>query len=442
MAQLGYNNTMNFLGKLNSIPDGLLEFASPVSFSIEHYATYENHPTLITLNVIVLHEANQIYTLISQDELPAGIDAQNLENLVMVANKIGQEVICLTEPLELETVNIPKPWGQEIWYSGIEQRGISTVKGLPLPWLLHVFGDYLGCAGAPLLLKILDPFPDTNLGDLYFEMHEKKTEVYVVTQIDLNAWPSGFGKIRYGFNQDLLNTFGSPKNFTDSYRLSVAEYQAIRIKIDARINSLKKKKGFITKDPLTPDEYNQFLGQIEAELILKEEKLRKKMYSYTAMHDLKVGDVVTVAPMIPHSLQHGVRVVEFQTPHYERHILSFGQEVLTQDHWDTEKALQKAITQDIASQEPEEIARGKDLIANFNAFKVIRLRLNPGESDFIERNNYKILIGVIGEITLNNSTKIHAEKAFFLASNSTIHLNNSGSAPAIVLIAEENHSPL
>ena len=433
---------MNFLGKLNSIPDGLLEIASPLCFSIEHYANYKSYPTLLKLNVILLHEEDQIYTLISQDEFPAGTDAHNLENLVTVAEKIGQEVICLTKPLELETVNIPKPWGQEVWYSGIEQRGVSTVKGLPLPWLLDVFGDFLGCTGAPILLKILDPFPDTNLGDLYFEMHEKKIEVYVVTQIDLNAWPSGSGKIRYGFNQDLLNAFSSHKNFTDSYRFAVAEYQAIRNKIDTLIKSLKKKNGFLNKDPLTPDKYNKFLNQIDPELKLKEEQLRQKMYSYTAMHDLKVGDVVTVAPMVPHSLQHGVRVVEFQTPHYERHILSFGQEVLTQDHWDTEKAIQRAVIKSIASQKPEEITQGKDLIANFDAFKVIRLRLNPGESDFMEIGNYKIIIGVIGEIILNNSTKIRAEKAFFLASNSTVRLNNSGSSPATVLIAEENRDPL
>jgi hypothetical protein len=35
-----------------------------------------------------------------------------------------------------------------------------------------------------ILLKTLNPVADDVIGDLYYEMHEEKWEVYVVTEID------------------------------------------------------------------------------------------------------------------------------------------------------------------------------------------------------------------------------------------------------------------
>ncbi|MDK1022726.1 MAG: hypothetical protein QGD92_00670 [Gammaproteobacteria bacterium] len=68
----------------------------------------------------------------------------------------------VTGPLTLETVVIPKPWGREIWYTGSEARGVSTIQGLPLPWVTSLYKSRLvGEADAdPVLLKILDPLPD------------------------------------------------------------------------------------------------------------------------------------------------------------------------------------------------------------------------------------------------------------------------------------------
>ena len=40
---------------------------------------------------------------------------------------------------------------------------------------------------------------------------------------------------------------------------------------------------------------------------------------------LRVGDAVTIPPRVPHSLQKGVHVIEFQTPVFERKILAAGQ---------------------------------------------------------------------------------------------------------------------
>ncbi|MDA0271962.1 MAG: hypothetical protein O3C68_01755 [Proteobacteria bacterium] len=429
---------MKSLGKLESVSPDLLGTPGASHFCIEHFADYETTPASVLLQVILLHHAGEIYTLISDQGLPPGIKVSNPEDLTSAAKKMAAEPICLTRPLELETVSIPKPWGQEIWYSGIEQRGVSTVKGVPLPWLLSVFGDYLGCTGSPMLLKILDPFPEPNLGDLYFEMHEKKIEVYVVTQVNPVAWPSGTGKIRYGFNQDVINEFDSVDKFRDSYQLAVTEYRFTRNEIDAELKSLRKKVGIVSGEPLEPAQYLELLEQIDPALKIREEQLRQTMYRYTGMLDLSIGDVVTVAPMVPHSLQHGVRVIEFQTPHYERYILSFGQEVLTQDHWDTDSALSGARTEVSSPESPVKIAPGRDLIADFDAFNVTRLMLAPGDSAETQHGNYTMVIGVTGEMALDDLTTIGPEQAFFQAPKETLRFTNRGSSPATVLIAEEN----
>ena len=432
---------MKSLGKLESVSPDLLDLPGASHFCIEHFADYQSQPTSIQLQVILLHEAGEIYTIISDHEFPPGTDPDNLGELTAAANKVGSEPICLTRPFELETVSIQKPWGQEIWYSGIEQRGVSTVTSVPLPWLLSVFGDYLGCAGSPMLLKILAPLPEPNLGDQYFEMHEKKIEVYVVTQIDPDAWPSGSGKIRYGFDQDVIKEFESVASFRDSYQLAVTEYRLIRNEVDAQLRSLKKQQGLVAGDLLAPAEYNKLIAQIDPELNAREEQLRKIMYRHTGMLDLSIGDVVTVAPMVPHSLQHGVRVIEFQTPHYERYILSFGQEVLTQDHWDTDSALAGARTEISTPTPTVQISPGLDLIADFDAFKVTRLMLEPGNSANTQHTNYTMIIGVVGEMALDDLTAVGPEQAFFQAPKEVLRFTNRGNTPATVLIAEENTPP-
>ena len=432
---------MKSLGKLESVSPDLLDMPGASHFCIEHFADYQSQPTSIQLQVILLHEAGEIYTIISDREFPPGTDPDNLDELTAAANTVGSEPICLTRPFELETVSIQKPWGQEVWYSGIEQRGVSTVKSVPLPWLLSVFGDYLGCAGSPMLLKILAPFPEPNLGDLYFEMHEKKIEVYVVTQIDPDAWPTGSGKIRYGFDQDVIKEFESVASFRDSYQLAVTEYRLIRNEVDAQLGSLKKQQGLVAADLFAPAEYNKLIAQIDPDLNAREEQLRKIMYRYTGMLDLGIGDVVTVAPMVPHSLQHGVRVIEFQTPHYERYILSFGQEVLTQDHWDTDSALAGARTEISTPTPTVQISPGLDLIADFDAFKVTRLMLEPGNSANTQHTNYTMIIGVVGEMALDDLTAVGPEQAFFQAPKEALRFTNRGTAPATVLIAEENTPP-
>ena len=97
--------------------------------------------------------------------------------------------------LGLEPARIPKPWGQEVWFTGVEERGVCLFHRwsaqLPIPWVQAAApGAFAGSPAEPLvLLKILDPVAQEVVGDLYFELHEEKREVYVVTHIDPEAWP-------------------------------------------------------------------------------------------------------------------------------------------------------------------------------------------------------------------------------------------------------------
>ena len=55
-----------------------------------------------------------------------------------------------------------------------------------------------------ILLKTFIQVAVKIIGDLYYELHEKKWEVYVVTEIDKTAWPSGTGIIKAGLHPDKI----------------------------------------------------------------------------------------------------------------------------------------------------------------------------------------------------------------------------------------------
>jgi len=109
-----------------------------------------------------------------------------------------------TAPLPLIPVIVPKAWGREIWFTGIEARGVvgvgSSDAQVPLPWVLAARRQQFGDVTAPVLVKVLAPSPSADVGDLYFEVHEDKEEVYVVTAVDRTCWPDHWGRVRYGFD--------------------------------------------------------------------------------------------------------------------------------------------------------------------------------------------------------------------------------------------------
>lgn len=311
------------------------------------------------------------------------------------------------KPLTLQPEYIAKPWGQEIWYTGIEQRRVCCFADgehrTPIPWLqAAVPGAALGLQGhAPVLLKVLDPAPVPVLGDLYFELHEQKREVYVVTHVDEKAWPDGTGYIRLGFDEEKILSFADENEFRAAYLASVRAYESVRRRMDSADAS--------GLEPLAAD-------------IELERQLRAEMDEFSALHPLQVGDVVTIPLLVPHALQHGVRTIEFQTPVYERKILSFAQQVVTQQHWDTAAAVEKMLLRPPPAQPLEPLLEGSGLlleeIVDFPEFRVRRVAMTAGESLAQEPNQpYSVLIVIEGEMRVGGE-RFQAGQACLLPATS------------------------
>ena len=163
--------------------------------------------------------------------------------------------------------------------------------------------------------------------------------------------------------------------------------------------------------------------------------LRDAMNEFTAQRNLHVGDVINVNPHVPHSLQHGVRVVEFQTPHYERYILSFAQKVLTQDHWDTERALDH-VQLDLEETEVQEISETESLVADFEEFRATRIVLQPGMDKVIDADTYCLVIGVKGRVELGKQRLDPEDGYYITACASPVEIRNTSPEPATCLIAQ------
>ncbi len=321
--------------------------------------------------------------------------------------------LIMSDPWLLTPIHIPKPWGQEIWYTGIEARGQAEVIGdqgnIPLPWLLDLMAGRTGLRDGcqPILLKVLDPLPDEVYGDLYFELHQEKQEVYVVTHIDQIAWPEGIGAIQLGFAPQARQRFRNDEEFKQAYLDSVNAYEQVRRLLDHKLDEKKLTAGIEANQAVAASQSINWINTLaqQAEnkvLIEKEIELRNVMNSFVQEYPLAVGDVVTVPKQVPHALQHGVRVVEFQTPVYERKILSFGQKVLTQGHWDTREALE-LVDLDVAGLQPPELLSVTpqlriERIVNFDDFEAQRIQL---DGHHIFRGDvYSVLIVLQGRLTL------------------------------------------
>jgi hypothetical protein len=306
-------------------------------------------------------------------------------------------------PIPLASQHIAKPWGEEIWYTGVERRGVCNFSGeggvVPIPWLQAALPEKLaGSRGKSLLLlKVLAPSALPVLGDLYFELHETKREVYVVTHVDPQAWPDGIGYIRYGFDPRQRALYSSDEAFREAYLASVLAYREQRRKLDRLI-----EKG----GEATPQEHE------------REQSLRQQMERFTLLLPLQVGDVIRVPPLFPHALQHGVRTVEFQTPSYERKIISFAQKVLTQDDWDTREAVHMMLLEP-PPMAPVRVQPGSDdahieVLTESPDFDLMRVRLLPGASwSFEAAPDYCLLMVVSGTLVLSG-TLYEAEQALLL----------------------------
>ncbi|AFU97563.1 hypothetical protein [Simiduia agarivorans] len=347
----------------------------------------------------------------------------------------------------LGPVIIAKPWGREVWFTGVEARGQSAFvdpcgSETPLSWLLSLLPRSLLGARQPALtlLKILDPLPEPVFGDLYFEMHEQKQEVYVVTRVDAAAWPGGQGGIRFGFNQQVRDQYDSDDTFRLAYLEAVRDYEAIRRRIDGQVDALRLKDGVGVNEPVAADQQKAWLAQLPPALMQEESEARARMDGFAHVLPLQVGDVVKVPCYTPHSLMHGVTTVEFQTPVYERKILSFAQKVLTQDHWDTAEALEK-INLDTPVNPPLACVFQRDgvlceQVVRFDDFRVLRLRLDAGCSFPLTGDEYALLMIVTGSAQLDDMIPKEGAAYFLPAASGAHTLKNRGLSPLVVLLSE------
>lgn len=412
------------------------------SFSIMHPQPYLRGKPHTELHVACICDGTQTACVVTDNPgmIEASRNAGNIEALEKLANTFNVGVMDLHAPQGLQTLRIDKPWGAEIWYTGIEERGVCRANHTPLPWILAATGElWFGKApGELVLLKILDPRPEPVLGDLYFEMHEQKREVYVVTHVDEQAWPDGVGGIRFGFNAHKLASHVSLASFKEDYLDTVNRYREIRQQIDDRFDEFRQAEGISADAVVSPALIAAWNRRLDPALVDRESQYRGEIDAYSDIYPLRVGDVVQVPQFTPHALQHGVRVVEFQTPHYERFILSFGQKVLTQPHWDTAEAIDKVNWQ--ASFEPEigilesTGDRRVERIADFDAFEVQRVTLAEGARYASSLSTYALVMGITGTSRVNGRETAPEDACLIPALARELVIEAVG-GPALALIA-------
>ena len=373
----------------------------------------------------------------------------SLTLLQLLAQRYNCPLLNVQQAMLLEPVKITKPWGSEIWYTGIECRGQSKLSSdlslklsTPLPWLIDLLPQTLCGNLNPqlILLKILDPLADDVFGDLYFEMHQLKQEVYVVTHIDPQAWPGGVGQMRFGFCAEKIDLYSDLQAFKNAFVKAAAEYEKTRGCIDELLDQNKQRLGIATDQPVAVKLMQQWLLEIPAQLTAIELHQRTELNSFTGLRSLRVGDVLKIPCFTPHSLLHGVRTIEFQTPVYERMILSFGQKVLTQQHWDTHEAMQLVNCDPQQSEHNHSLLDTAqlsiDVVVNYEQFTVHRYTLQAGVKQLLEPSeDYRLLISITGNVQINRQP-LAAEQACLLPANMAEKLlHNTGSQEAIILLA-------
>ena len=373
-----------------------------------------------------------------------------------IAQQIGAAVIHPDRPLKLQRLDIPKPWGFECWYTGVEKRGVVRVGDASgtteLPHALSLFPRELrGLHPQQLvLLKTLNPVPQEVLGDLYLELHEEKWEVYVVTEINLQAWPDGVGIVKAGPHPEKLRQYQDTHGtqweaaFRCEFREAIRCYEKVRRELDARLDETKQDWGLDPQAPLKPEQLQQLLETVPAEQAEVERKLRLEVEGFIGDCRVRVGDIVAFPTFNLHSLRHGIRVVEFQTPHYERRIAFFAQKVLTQAHWDTDRALE---VMDLTPYQPpppqlvrEDAGVRVEQFVDFPDFTAHRVTLDAGQSCAWDTGTaYHLWIAVNGAVTFtweDDSMQLAAEESLMMPmARGAYEMSNPGSEPLILLLA-------
>ncbi len=273
--------------------------------------------------------------------------------------------------LPLQTVSVAKPWGEEVWHSGVESRGVCSIGfppeqggSMPLPLFELASGMASTEPNSCLpLVKELVPLDVPFYGELYTELHEVKSEVYVVSGLGIKSCPTGHGAVKLGLSGREGLTFAQRKK---EIRENLLEFEKIRREVDQNL----EQTGF-DFSRVGPDRVSALVeakASLSPELVTQEVQLYKQVSQFYTFHELSLGDVVRVPTHTPHALQPGVRVVEFQTPHYERKILSSNQKVLTQERWDVEEAVELL---DVSAQDPQNWVDRKPASLSFARIRAV-----------------------------------------------------------------------
>jgi hypothetical protein len=289
---------------------------------------------------------------------------------------------------------------------------------------------------------VLDPWPSALSGDLYLELHERKQEVYVVTHVDAEAWPDGAGAVRLGIDPAVRARYRDDDRLRADFLAAVKRFETVRREIDSRFDQQRQRHRLTPDAAVPPALLTDWHAELPSDLRTEEADCAAAMNRFLALRRLRVGDAVVVPPGVPHSLLHGVRVVEFQTPVYERRIIAFSQKVLTQAHWDSQEAIANmSLDVQPAPTFPTELAdprRRVERIAEFPDFVVWRVQLAPSATWAVPPVlRYALCIAVDAPITVA-AEPLAPERACLLPSagvHNGIELGNSGTDPATLLLA-------
>jgi len=358
---------------------------------------------------------------LKRNDILQAFEYEPLDLIEWAARRLEAAVVSSHTPLSLDIQYVEKPWGREGWYTGIEARGVSRVRSASgtteLPYALGMFPvPLIGEREDPLiLLKTLEPLPEPVYGDLYLEVHREKWETYVVLDVDPEAWPEGQGCLRAGLDAEKAREFEKefgrdwPDKMAEGLKAAILGYETIRREIDGLLDQALEERGEDTTRPVAPELHMTLLSALPENLRDREAQARSEVESFLGRTTLRPGDVAVLPPGVLHSLQHGVRVIEFQTPTYERLIAMFAQKVLTQPHWDVDEAvalMEKAPYIPPQPQVLEESGEGRvERIVDFPQFQVdrVQLPLNSALAGRTEGQNRYLLLFVTkgkGELLL------------------------------------------
>ncbi len=414
-----------------------------IAFRFDLHETWTNPPRHAALTGVYLIERDTTHAFVTDRPL----DTPGPGHFHATAKRCGAAIFSLEQPLCLAPVALAKPWGREFWYTGVEARGTSGVTDgrctSPLPWVLAAAPQHLCGSARVALLKVLDPAPEAVFGDLYFELHDTKQELYVVTHIDRRAWPDGRGAIRLGMDAARRASYADDARFRAAYLAAVREYETVRRTIDGLLDDKRVASGVALDSTIPILLMQRWLDELDPLLIEDEHVRREAMDRFTQMRSLREGDMVQLPCGVPHALQHGVRVIELQTPTFERRILSFAQKVLTQDHWDTESAVAAMRLDSPALVEPRVLMREADCtierVVEFDGVGTRRIRLTHGARLTLPKDlPYALCIGISGELSLGD-VKLVAEAACLVPQSATNRtLINTGDQDAVCLLSGPN----